>query len=227
MRNCMFYFWLPNSIHHKCRACGVCAETVVCQQGSTVVITAGSDETHCLRVRGEVCQLDCTVCSGCWLWGKLSCVRVRKRRENERQTRDKHAWVCVCVCVRVCVCVCVCALYAPEGAEMVESSDWFPGTMQPCAPGKMSGGRRRRWREAEGRQTENISHSVNNYGVGRNVTQISLVQSAVIIFHKNTKWSETLCQRAWFHFIHKGKWLLFRENDTAKLFTLFSFDWMF
>lgn len=38
--------------------------------------------------------------------------------------------------------MCVCVLYVPEGAEMVELYDWFPGTMQPCAPGKMSGGRR-------------------------------------------------------------------------------------
>lgn len=36
----------------------------------------------------------------------------------------------------------VCALSVPEGAEMVELYDWFPGTMQPSAPGKMSGGRR-------------------------------------------------------------------------------------
>lgn len=86
--------------------------------------------------------------------------------------------------VRVCVCV----LYVPEGAEMVESYDWFPGTKRPCAPGKMSGGRRR-WR---GRQTEDISHCDNNHRVGirdreRHVTQISLVPSASVIFHKNTK----------------------------------------
>lgn len=34
-------------------------------RGSTVVITAGCDETHCLRVTGELCQLDCTLCGGC------------------------------------------------------------------------------------------------------------------------------------------------------------------
>lgn len=47
----------------------VCVPRQSCvNRGSTVVITAGSDETYCLRVRGEVCQLDCTVCSRCWLW---------------------------------------------------------------------------------------------------------------------------------------------------------------
>lgn len=58
---------------------------------------------------------------------------------------------------------CVCAPFVPEGAEMVESYDWFPGTMQQCALGKMSGGRRR---GGGGRQAENISHCDNNYRVG-------------------------------------------------------------
>lgn len=33
VKNSMFYFWLTNAIHQRCRSCGACAETVVCQQG--------------------------------------------------------------------------------------------------------------------------------------------------------------------------------------------------
>lgn len=96
------------------------------------------------------------------------------------------------------MCVCVCVLYVPEGAEMVESYDWFPGTMRPCALGRMSGGRRG---GGGGRQTENISRCDNNYREAicdkkRNVMQISLVQSAVLIFHQTTKRRETLCHRS-------------------------------
>lgn len=45
-------------------------------------------------------------------------------------------------------------LHVPEGAETVELCDCFPGTMQPCAPGKMSGGRRGKEGGGGGRQTD-------------------------------------------------------------------------
>lgn len=82
--------------------------------------------------------------------------------------------------------VCVPSLSVPEGAETVELYDWFPGTTQPCALGKMSGGRRR-WRRAH-----NVSNCDSNYRVGicdrnKDVTYILLEQSAVIIFHKDRK----------------------------------------
>lgn len=64
------------------------------------------------------------------------------------------------------MCVSECALHVPEGAEMVELYGWFPGTMQPFAPGKMSGGGRRRWGETEADKTESISHCGTNYRVG-------------------------------------------------------------
>lgn len=38
---------------------------------------------------------------------------------------------------------CACVRYEPEGAETVESYDWFPGTTRPCALGKTSGGGRK------------------------------------------------------------------------------------
>lgn len=45
---------------------------------------------------------------------------------------------------------------------MAESSDWFPGTMQPYAPGKTSGGKKKVVKKGGDRQTktetENISH---------------------------------------------------------------------
>lgn len=80
--------------------------------GSTLLITARSDETQCLRVRGEACRHDCTLC--CWLGGNVSSVRVWMRRADQ---------------INVCT---------PAEAEMVESYGLFPGTMQPCAPGRMS-----------------------------------------------------------------------------------------
>lgn len=129
---------------------------------STVVITAGSDETHCLRVRGEVCLLDCTVWSRCWLGGKQN----REEEEEEWRAeakRKRGRWV-------------------PGGAERLESYDWFPGTTQPCALGKTSGGGGRR----------QVRNWANNYGVGtfwqvQASCQLSPVRLTVATFHKNTK----------------------------------------
>ncbi|TNN79739.1 hypothetical protein EYF80_009972 [Liparis tanakae] len=50
--------------------------------GSTVVITAGSDETLCLRVRGEVCYLYCTVCAVCVSGKERSARDGRRKREQ-------------------------------------------------------------------------------------------------------------------------------------------------
>lgn len=71
----------------------------------------------------------------------------------------------------------------------MESPDWFPGTRQPYAPGKMSKGKKKVVKKGGDRQTkaENISCCDNNYRGGiyyrqRNVNHVSLFQSAVIIF---------------------------------------------
>lgn len=56
-------------------------------------------------------------------------------------------------CRRDCE-MCVCVRHEPEGAETVESYDWFPGTTRPCAPGKTSGGGRK------SRQTDRILAAV-------------------------------------------------------------------
>lgn len=146
-------------------------------RGSTVVITARSDETHCLRVRGEVCQLDCTLCSRCWLWGKLS------REGNERQTRRE-------------TCACVCCMYLKE----LRWWNCTTGFLAPCNHVLREKCLVEEEEVERGRQTGNISHCDNNYGVGicdrkRNVMQISLARSSVIIFCKNTKRRETLCRR--------------------------------
>lgn len=111
-------------------------------RGSTVVITAGSDETHCLRVRGEVCLLDCAVCRGCWLCGKLSCVRVREMEDSLRQK---------CVCVHgLGYCMCAIRTWRSWDGGIVRLVSWHHATI--CS-GKNVWWKRKVGRD-RGRQTD-------------------------------------------------------------------------
>lgn len=106
------------------------------------------------------------------------------RRERMRGT-EKHARVCMCeyLCVR--------SVYLKE-------LRWWNRTIGFLAPCNHVLREKRLVEEEWGgadRQTENISHCDDNYRVGicdrkRIVTQISLLQSAVIIFQKDTKHRE-------------------------------------